>query len=101
MGLPTLAALHQGITVIEVKGNKNIMKNDLAKLPWSYGQFYSVDNYLEAVGVIEAIKSGISIESLKRPLKGVVTRMINQNIPPTHSESCWISQSLNSRFHKV
>ena len=29
IGLPTLAALEQGIPVIAVKGNKNAMRNDL------------------------------------------------------------------------
>jgi hypothetical protein len=68
IGLPTLAALEQGIPVIAVRGNKNIMKNDLTILPWASNQFHIVDNYLEAVGVMAAIKSGISVESVKRPL---------------------------------
>jgi hypothetical protein len=68
IGLPTLAALEQGIPVIAVKGNKNKMENDLTILPWASNQFYIVDNYLEAAGVMAAIKAGISVESVQRPL---------------------------------
>lgn len=68
LGLPTLAALEQGIKVIAVRENKNLMKNDLNDLPWAPGQFIQVDNYLEALGVITAIKEGLSIESLRRPM---------------------------------
>jgi hypothetical protein len=35
LGLPTLAALQQDIKVIAVKENKNLMRNDLAFLPWA------------------------------------------------------------------
>ncbi|MBU2585589.1 MAG: DUF3326 domain-containing protein [Bacteroidetes bacterium] len=68
IGLPTLAALEHGITVIAVKENKNIMENDLTKLPWAKDQLYIVDNYWEAAGLISAIRSGITPESVRRPL---------------------------------
>ena len=68
LGLPTLAALEQGITVIAVKENKNIMKNDLSVLPWQPKQFIKVNSYLEAVGVLTALKEGLSLESLRRPI---------------------------------
>ena len=68
IGLPTLAALEQGITVIAVKENKNLMNNDLLMLPWAPGQLYIVDNYWEAVGVMTALKAGISPTSMRRPL---------------------------------
>ena len=69
VGLPILAALEQGITVIAVKSNANIMKNDLQKLPWKPGQFYLVESYLEAVGIVTAIKAGITVESIQRPIE--------------------------------
>jgi hypothetical protein len=72
IGLPTLAALEQGIPVIAVRGNKNRMENDLTILPWAENQLYRVDNYLEAVGVMAAIKSGVTIESIQRPLNKVL-----------------------------
>ena len=67
LGLPIFAALEQGIKVIAVKENKNLMKNDLAKLPWKQGQFIQVENYLEASGVMNALKSGVTLESVRRP----------------------------------
>ena len=68
IGLPTLAALEQGIPVIAVRENKNLMGNDLQVLPWAPGQFHLVENYWEAVGVMTAIKSGIAPSTLRRPL---------------------------------
>ena len=68
LGLPTLAALEQGITVIAVRGNHNVMKNDLSRLPWAPGQFHIVESYCEAVGLMAAIKAGIAPESVRRPL---------------------------------
>jgi hypothetical protein len=68
VGLPTLAALEQGIPVIAVRENKNLMQNDLHMLPWAPGQLHIVENYWEAVGVMTALKSGIVPESLRRPL---------------------------------
>ncbi len=56
LGLPTLAALKQGIKVIAVKENKNLMRNDLSELPWNSNQFTKVENYLEAVGGIKFSK---------------------------------------------
>lgn len=68
VGLPTLAALEQGISVIAVRENRNRMKNDLEKLPFASGKLFIVDNYLEAVGVMTALKSGVSISAVRRPL---------------------------------
>lgn len=72
IGLPTLAALEQGIPVIAVQENKNLMKNDLECLPWRSGQFYVVKNYWEAVGVMASIKAGLAPESVRRPLPETV-----------------------------
>ena len=69
LGLPTLAALEQGIKVVAVKENKNLMKNDLNELPWDTGQFIQVENYLEAAGVLNSIKNGIEPSSVRRPFK--------------------------------
>ncbi|OGI25867.1 MAG: hypothetical protein A3J76_05010 [Candidatus Moranbacteria bacterium RBG_13_45_13] len=69
VGLPTLACLKQGIPVIAVKENRNKMKNNLADFPFEKGKLFIVDNYLEAVGVMNALKAGISIESVRRPIR--------------------------------
>ena len=68
VGLPTLAALEQGIPVIAVKENKNRMRNRLEELPFAPGKLFIVENYLEAVGVMHTLKAGVSIESVRRPL---------------------------------
>ena len=68
LGLPTLAALEQGIPVIAVKENRNNMRNDLTLLPFPKGKLFVVDNYLEAVGIMAAMKAGIAPETVRRPL---------------------------------
>ncbi len=74
LGLPTLAALHQGIPVIEVRENRNLMRNNLAALPWQAGQFYSAVNYWEAAGIVSALKAGIDPDTMRRPLETMRTR---------------------------
>jgi hypothetical protein len=69
VGLPTLAALEQGIPVIAVRENRNIMNNDLLALPWADGQLHMVDNYWEAAGVMAALRAGIAPSSVRRPLE--------------------------------
>ena len=69
LGLPTLAALEQGIPVIAVRENRNLMRNDLTKLPWRPGQLHVVENYWEAVGIMAAMKAGIAPNSVRRPIK--------------------------------
>ena len=69
IGLPTLAAMEQGIPVIAVRENKNRMKNDLEKLPFAPGKLFIVENYLEAVGVMTALKAGVALSSIRRPLE--------------------------------
>src|SRR5439155_19922595 len=68
LGIPTLAALEQGIPVIAVQENKNIMKTELTVLPWRRGQFFRVNTYLAAIGVMMALREGIAVDSLKRPI---------------------------------
>ena len=68
LGLPTLAALEQGIPVIAVQENRNLMRNDLCTLPWASGQLHRVGNYWEAVGVIAAMRAGIDPAAVRRPL---------------------------------
>ena len=85
LGLPTLAALEQGIPVIAVKENRNLMRNELAALPWKPGQYFEAESYLEASGVINALKAGIEIGTLRRPLgqtkPQIVSRERQETIP--------------------
>jgi len=79
VGLPTLAALEQGIPVIAVAENENLMQNDLALLPWAPGQLHRVENYWEAAGVMAALKAGIAPAALRRPLPA--TRIETRAVP--------------------
>ena len=74
IGLPTLAALEQGIPVVAVRENKNLMRNDLTTLPWADGQLIVVENYWEAAGVVASLKAGIAPESVRRPLPWTAVR---------------------------
>ena len=71
IGLPTLAALEQGIPVIAVRENRSLMRNDLTMLPWAADQLHIVENYWEAAGVMAALKQGLSPGSVRRPLGNV------------------------------
>ena len=84
VGLPTLAALEQGIPVVAVRENKNLMENDLTTLPWRSDQLYIVENYWEAAGVLCAIRGGIAPESVRRPLAH--TRVTTRKFADTESE---------------
>jgi hypothetical protein len=56
------------------------MKNDLKKLPFKPDKYFIVDNYLEAVGVMNSIKAGIAVESVRRPLKHTKIQEVNGDI---------------------
>lgn len=75
IGLPTFAALEQGIPVIAVRENKNRMQNNLEELPFASEKLFIVENYWEAVGVMNALKAGVEPESVRRPLER--TRVID------------------------
>ncbi len=68
LGLPVLAALEQGIPVVAVRDNHNLMRNDLSALPWAPGQFCVVENYLEAIGALCARKAGLALDTVRRPI---------------------------------
>lgn len=72
LGLPTVAALEQGIPVVAVEENRNIMNNDLSLLPWAEGHFYRVSNYWEAAGVVSSLRAGIDPRAVRRPLPRAV-----------------------------
>ena len=68
LGLPTLAALQQEIPVIAVRDATNRSRTNLSLLPWSRGKLLFAENYLEACGIIAALRSGVAPETLRRPL---------------------------------
>jgi len=83
LGLPTLAALDQSIPVIAVRENRNVMNNDLTTLPWAPGQFHIAENYLEAAGLMAAMKAGIAPASVRRPLDYAITetKLVDEKEP--------------------
>lgn len=74
LGLPALAALRQGIPVIAVRENRNLMRNDLTRLNWAPGQLRVVENYWEAAGVVAALRAGIDPDSARRPIAAMRAR---------------------------
>lgn len=87
VGLPTLAALKQGIPVIAVRENTNILENDLTQLPWAPGQFYQVDNYWEAAGVLAALRQGLDPRSVRRPIVEAALEIYGDGAHSTAAES--------------
>ena len=85
-GLPTLAALEQGIPVIAVRENKNHMENSLEDLPFAPGKLFIVENYLEAVGVMHALRAGVSLESVRRPIPETAVEEVPSKEEPSKSE---------------
>ena len=75
LGLPTLAALEQEIPVIAVKENSNCMQNKIEDLPFKPDKLFVVENYLEAVGVMTALKTGVAIDTIRRPIN--TTKIVN------------------------
>jgi Protein of unknown function (DUF3326) len=69
VGLPTLAAVEQGIPVVAVRNNTNLMKNDLRTLPFRPGQLQYAANYYEAAGILAAMKAGVAPAALARPMQ--------------------------------
>jgi len=62
VGRPHEACLEAEIPVIAVRENRTVLQD---RMP---DEFIVVDNYLEAVGVIQAMRCGLSTGSVRRPL---------------------------------
>jgi hypothetical protein len=69
VGLPTLAAVEQGIPVIAVRSNTNLMRNDLRALPFKHGQLHYAASYYEAAGIMAGMKAGVAPAALARPMQ--------------------------------
>ena len=67
-GEAVLAGIEQGSNIISVRNqNKLKVTNEF----FDYPNLFEVNNYLEAAGIILAIKKGINLDSVKRPLKKI------------------------------
>ena len=71
-GIPVLFAQKYKIPIIAVKDNGTILDVTRGKLNLS--PVVEVDNYAEAAGIIQALKKGISIRSIYRPLTTLRTK---------------------------
>lgn len=65
-GRPHYACVEAGIPIIVIKENRCVLNQT------PVDKVILVDNYLEAAGLIMAMKAGISKESIRRPLKPTV-----------------------------
>jgi hypothetical protein len=66
-GVPALAAELSAIPLIAVRENETVLdvSNDVMRMQ----NVIEVDSYLEAAGVLTALRSGIALESLRRPIR--------------------------------
>ena len=63
VGRPHRACLKAGIPIIAVKENKTVLNDKMQK------EFIIVDNYLEAAGLVVAMREGIHPSSVRRPIE--------------------------------
>lgn len=77
--VPVLSAAERRIPVIAVKDNTSILNVTAAGLGLS--GVIEVENYLAAAGAILALRSGISIESVRRPLATLGATMLAASAP--------------------
>jgi hypothetical protein len=77
LGIPVMAAIKQGIPIIAIRENTNRMQNDLNNI--FKNKIIYAENYPEAVGIMTALKAGIALETIKRPLIPT-TVIIKENI---------------------
>ncbi len=83
IGLPVLAALHQGITTIVVTENATVVDGPVAMLPWAKGQLWIVSNYWEAAGLLVCLREGINPAACRRPLPGAaILRHVGSHLVP-------------------
>jgi hypothetical protein len=66
-GIPVIHALRHGIPVIAVEENRTIFEVNKAKC--DLREVIEVRNYAEAAGIILALKKGLDLESIARPLQ--------------------------------
>ncbi len=66
-GIPMLYAQKYNIPIIAVRENKTIL--DVTREKLHLKNVYDVHNYLEAAGILQALRKGLSIDSLHRPLE--------------------------------
>jgi hypothetical protein len=66
-GIPALVAEYNNIPLIAVRDNKTILNVTNKKMQMD--NVIEVDSYLEAAGVVVALREGISLKSVRRPIE--------------------------------
>ena len=72
VGPPHHACMEHGVPIIAVRENKTCLDDPMPDC------FMQVENYFEAVGVALAIKAGVSLESVRRPVK--FTQVVREEV---------------------
>ncbi len=67
-GEAVLAGIEKGLNIISVK-NPNTL--NVTNKFYKYPNLFEVNNYFEAAGIILAIKKGVNLNSIQRPLKRI------------------------------
>ena len=83
VGLPTLAAVEQGIPVVAVRNNTNLMRNDLRALPFRPSQLRYAQNYYEAAGILAAMKAGVAAATIARPMQPLRVERVAAHVETT------------------
>ena len=81
IGLPTLAALEQGVPVIAVREGSGLMAGELSTLPWRPHQLFIAENYWEAAGILSALRAGIAPASVRRPFDRLEVKTWRKSSP--------------------
>jgi hypothetical protein len=81
-GLPAMAAELSAIPVIAVRENRTIL--DVTNDHMHFDNVVAVDSYLEAAGVLLALREGIALHSLRRPIGGARRVQLSERVPVLH-----------------
>lgn len=76
-GTPALAAEFNSIPLIAVRENRTIL--DVTNAKMQMANVIEVETYLEAAGLLLALRQGISLESLRRPL-AKARQIVSENV---------------------
>jgi hypothetical protein len=93
-GIPALAAEFHDIPLIAVRENTTIL--DVTNAKMGIRNVVEVDSYLEATGVLLALRQGISLESVRRPLGGAVC--VSSKAPDTAAVARLVDAQEGVRF---
>jgi hypothetical protein len=80
-GIPAFAAEYSNIPLIAVKENQTVLNITNEKMQMR--NVIEVNSYLEAAGVVVALREGISLESLRRP----ITTAKRIDLPAKHPQA--------------